>query len=123
MSIVIHQLKIGTDAEQREFDVEWNLTTTPATASIKCRSFRRVAYAVVAGPEDLLLSWANDIKGCIAMSVEIVGLSEVLRDPVASSNNLRKHALHCLGEIYGDDFAKLSIALSILIEADNWHTC
>jgi hypothetical protein len=123
MSIVIHQLKIGTDTEQMEFKVDWNLTTTPPTASMKCRSFRRVAYAVVVGPEDLLLSWANDIKSCIAIGVEIVGLSEILRDPVVSSNKFRQHALHCLGEIYGDDFAKLSIALSLLIEAEDWHTC
>jgi hypothetical protein len=123
MSIVVRRQKIGMDTEQREFDIDWNLTTTPPTASVKCRSFRRVAYAVVAGPEDLLSSWANDIENCIAMSLEIVGLSEVLRDPIVTSNILKNHALRCLGEIYGDDFAKLSIAVSILIETDNWHPC
>ncbi len=123
MNIAVHRQKIGTDVEQKEFDVEWDLTSNPPSASIKCRNFRRVAYAVVAGPEDLLSSWANDINTCIAIGAEIIGLTDVFRDPVVSSNVLRNRALHCLGEIYGDDFAKLSIALSILVEADIWHAC
>lgn len=124
MANVVKRQKIGMGEDQKEFDVEWDLIANPPRSNIKCRSFRRVAYAVIAGPENILLQYASDIESCITIAVRDIGLSVIMQDPVAAGKTLKGLALvNCLGHIIGDDYASLAITVSILVEADDWQQC
>lgn len=124
MTIVIHQHKIGAEADQKEFEVQWDLTKNPPSASLKCCSFYRVAYAVIAGPDDILETYSNDIRVCIRVVSDAIGIDKIMRDPIAASKTLREGALaNCLGHTIGDDYAKLSIAVSISVETGDWQAC
>lgn len=124
MTNIVKRQKIGVEGDQKEFDVEWDLISNPPKPNIKCRNFRRVAYAIVAGPEDTILQFTNDIESCITMIVKDIGLNAVMQDPVAATKTLKSLALaNCLGHIIEDEYAKLSITVSILIEADGWQQC
>ncbi len=124
MTNIVKRQKIGEEGDQKEFDVEWDLTANPPSPSIKCRSFRRVAYVIVAGPENILLQFSSDIEGCITMVVEHIGLNAVMQDPVSAGETLKGLALaNCLGHIIDDDYASLAITVSILVEADSWQQC
>ena len=77
---------LGADIDQTEVEVQWDLVVTPPRASERCRKSHRTAIAVVAGPDVLMDQHAPTITACITEVASVIGVTEILRDPIAAKD-------------------------------------